>query len=929
MKKVFLLFLISALLMGFFTDVEAEKKSAGSVEKKADEELLKMMLNSFLWSKDLKNAYRVAKKGVKLFPSSKFWLRKAGDLSLWLSKPEEALKYYLRLYSLDKEEKLRDKIIKLSLQLRKYHVAKKLMEEEIQSGKINRWKILVQIYELLGEPEKALNLLKNLYRKYKDVKYLKEIIRIELLIGQLKEAYRNLDYLERIGKLDYRYAVYLSKMLYQKKRYRDSLNILLQFKSSVPDDDVSYWKLVSDIGWGIGDFRSSFYASKKLINTGKGRDVDYERVVLYLTSQGRKNYEEIYRLSYEGWKRYKKEVFLYYTLDSLYRMKKYKKIIHLVENLKEDKKYTLNRYPYLWVYYSSSLEKIGSYQRAVDAYERALKIFPENNDIIVSFLWMLIEHQDIKRLKLYLKRFRGIENKNRALNAVLVAGYVTIQNSSAALPLVAELLKENPDNPDVLMLFAEVLYLSGDEERAESYRWKAYKVMKREIIAYPEKLKDKEFLKNFLYLSFYFEAGEHVEKLLSIAKRILKQDEYYKLKITWLLVRNQPQPAEYILMRLRKAEPWMLLNVYLTNYDRYKINTLLKHSLYRLPIRDRVEGALRVGRVNFSQELAFRGLEENRNDALLYKQMRDIIMENNSSVEFSNLLRDREKNAFLRNSFFIKKYIKKNYFIKFSADNDITLSKNGNIFTNLPSNYSDLKLSFGRNLSKYRYEFGISYLDGLSSSAGFFASLETYIYNRLRLGMNTGLSQRADETVYLFYGGLKDYINPYLNFRIGERLFFEGDIDFSKYKTANGDSLGSGTVFTGRSYYKLRVGYPDFTFGVYTGFGVFHEKAEKGIINSISKHYNPDVLPENYCESGVDFSFGYEHKYYYTGLFRPFFSGTVFYNCITGTGFGMEIGIGGHIFQQDHISGGLRYFQGMQGTNDYIREIFINYRLWF
>ncbi|HHG74894.1 MAG TPA: hypothetical protein ENK22_07590 [Persephonella sp.] len=191
------------------------------------------------------------------------------------------------------------------------------------------------------------------------------------------------------------------------------------------------------------------------------------------------------------------------------------------------------------------------------------------------------------------------------------------------------------------------------------------------------------------------------------------------------------------------------------------------------------------------------------------------------------------------------------------------------------------------------------------------------------------MSQRSDETLYLYYGGLSDYIKLFISYNLTEKIGLSSDFSIASYKSVDGKDIGKGKIFNIEGYYKVRSGYPDFTVSLYSRNGLFSEKTQKGKINNISVFYNPDVLPENYCEFGGNFFFGYEHKDYYTRIFRPFMSFGSYYNCVTGFGYGFDLGIGGHLFQQDHISVGTSYYKGTQGTNDFIIRFYVNYNLWF
>ncbi|HHG75168.1 MAG TPA: tetratricopeptide repeat protein, partial [Persephonella sp.] len=503
MKRFFMIFAILYGLSGLFYKGSGIT-SIKDIQTVKDPELLKLMLNSFLWSKDLQNAYKVAKKGVKLFPKSKFWLKKAGDISLWIGKIKEAKEYYYRLYLLAGDKKLRKKLIDLSVSLKDYQLAVRLLKEEIAEGHLKNWKKLVWLYENLGQPEKALELLEDIYKKYKKAEYLKEIIRIQLLLGYTKQAFENLKKLKKTGDLDSEYAIYLSNLLYIKKKYDQSLDILLSIKDTVSVKNLDYWRTLSDLSWGVGDYRNAVNASKILINSGKGRNVDYERLIIYLQNQKNADYKKIYRYSYEGWKRFHSETFFYYMIDSLYRLRKYRKVIKTVESLEKRYFDKLKFYDYLWFYYGNSYLKLGKKGKAVDIYEKAIRYNPENTDLIITFLWTLVDLEDEKKLKKYLKKYEYIAKFSDEFDPVYGSAYSLLQNSLKSLYYLRRELNKKPDDPDIQIMYGDTTDLSGRTDQAYYYRFKAWKILKEKVKKDPSLLKNKEFLKEIIYISFYF-----------------------------------------------------------------------------------------------------------------------------------------------------------------------------------------------------------------------------------------------------------------------------------------------------------------------------------------------------------------------------------------------------------------------------------------
>ncbi|WP_457642046.1 tetratricopeptide repeat protein [Persephonella sp.] len=907
----------------FHKKIERKKKKKIFTEEIKDKELLKLILQTFLGSNDLENAYIAAKKGKKLFPEDMYFTKYLADISLWLGKNEEALENYLHLYKSTVDEKLEEKILYLSLALRKYEVAKDLLEKKVNSGEISYWKELVYIYENLGEPEKAIDLLEKLYRKTKDRNILKKLIMLEVSVGDIGSL---LEKMYQLKEISVKEAIEFSNILYLSKRYRDSLEILKSVKHKADPEYQEYWEILSDLAWALRDYETSFFASSILYYSRKARLIDYDRMIQYLFYK--KKIKDLKNVALTGWRKYRKESFYYYYLYSLFYLQDYRGIIQSIKYLSKQDFNILKDKDYFWIYYGEALKRTGEIDKAIKVYEKGI-YYTNSEDIILSYLWLLVDLKDVEKLETSLKKWEDLARNNEKFYLVYGAGYSILQNSFKASVYLKKLLKKYPENTDILILYADILDLSGKSWEAENYRFKVWKLMKKQLEEKPYKIKDEKFLKNYLYLSLYFEPAEKIFLLLKEAEKYLNEKELQEINITWHLMRNNQDTAKYLINRYKTSQPWMELNVALNYDDRNRMLYLLGRYSENLPIRDRVEAFLRTGNISSGETIAFKGLENNRYDVYLYRQMRDILMDY-EDIFYSNLEYSLRRDI---------SQIKWENKVRLSIDNLYILDAGftrENIFfentpdiVNLPSNLSSVYISIGKKKMRYNWNLRIAKQKRVKDFISFDFNFYSYLKDRFSIKISAGHNLEAQETIYLYYAGLKDKIETTIYHTLTSKTFLDFNLQYLKYRSQDKESLGAGVVFTAKGFRRLRAGYPDYTFYLYFRKGVYSEKENKGIINLISPYLNPVVLPESYNELGIGFSFGFEHKEKYTRVWRPFFETGLFLNDVIGAGFSMEAGIGGHILEQDHLSVGGSYFKGVQGTTDNILKMYINYFLLF
>nr|WP_028950956.1 hypothetical protein [Sulfurihydrogenibium subterraneum] len=177
---------------------------------------------------------------------------------------------------------------------------------------------------------------------------------------------------------------------------------------------------------------------------------------------------------------------------------------------------------------------------------------------------------------------------------------------------------------------------------------------------------------------------------------------------------------------------------------------------------------------------------------------------------------------------------------------------------------------------------------------------------------------------------MKNRFGLSLTYNFNNRMSYFINPSYNQYYSSDKVKLGTSFNLYEELSYKLRVGYPDYTFRLYTSHGIYNEKdGYKGSIEKISQYPNPKVLPNSYNQIGVGFLFGYENDNSYVRVFRPFLSVDLSYNDVTGVGYGFGGGFGGAIFRQDNLSIGFNYFKGFRGTADRYFNIYLKYRLYY
>lgn len=891
-----------------------------------DEELLKLLMLTFLGNNDLENAYQVAKKGVELFPKNLYWWEWYGKTALWTKRFEESLLAYQQLFKINPTKGNLKNLFNMALASNRFDFASQLiLENKELFNEIKSLKDLVYIFTQSGNIDELIKLLNKKFTEEKNPEYLSNLAYLNYNYGQIKQAIQNLEELSKYRPLNISEILIYSQALYALKSYSKSYEVLksnLRYVESLRPKDseeekqlIEYYQTLSDLGWFVKDFEYAIYASNKLIKLNQPRLVDYIR--LYVYHFNKKDYQQSLIYAKEGYNRFKDFYLLTGYIESLNRLNRWKDIYQVLSKI--DIK-DLYKNPYLLSLYIKSVYKGEGDKKAKQILIEALKqSFSEN--LLSEAIFFSIETSDKDFARYILNNFKMYEDK---IPKQFITLYMFLQNSQKALELSFKIEKESDED---LLFYADILYTYGRVDEAEKLRYEIFRKLSKNL---SDTYQNPQKLETYLKVAIDYLPAVELEKLFQIAKNVIDPAIFDDIYYSYLLKIEEHQKVEYLMNKHKKIlRPWMYLNITLWQDDRFWQDELLNRYSDILPIRDRVEALRRTGQINKAGYYGYKGLEENREDYLLYKQYRDLITTYYSKVDNTISYTNWDKVSSINNNFLIRYYLAKGFYINYQLISYFGIDSNNSIYKDL-KNLSYNLFKIGKIFDEGYGEIGVSFLDGLKENTGVTFRYNQYLNNQTNLEISGGINQLSYESLYMFFGGMKDYINLSLSHSLTNRAFIFGSINKDFYKSQDNKNIGDSFSIYGELFYKLRIGYPDYTFRIYIQNSNFNEKnTDKGVINKISSQPNPDVLPQSYSLVGAGFLFGFDNRDNYVRVLRPFFSSDITFNSRTGVGYGFSVGFGGTLFRQDNLSSGFRYIKDFKGTTASFWEYFLKYLLFF
>ncbi len=947
MKKIILSALIP-LCIASYQEVRAQdgSKAVESISKqKVDREFIKLLLQALLGAGDLQNAYLVAKRGVELYPKDPYMWKILGQIALWIGDTQQAVEAYTKLYELTPTKEIRRELFNMALSANRFDLAASLIESDVRMEEFKDLETILYVYIQAGRVEDLFYMLEDLYKKKGDSKilynmayilysYRKPIKRLktvelvaedgrryttteEITVDPLEEAERYARELVQKEPDKLPYVMLYASILYSKKKFPESLKVMRDFINysegmKESQELIDYLETLSDVAWALKDMETSLYATNRLYSMGKARLSDYIRLYTYYFHTEKYGIAAAYAL--EGYNKFKYLFLLEGYIESLYRNGDYQKILSFMEGVGEESLTTLALSRYI-----GALLRVDEPERAA---ARTIELLNKNfsQELLSGAIYSAVENHNQRLALELLEKFKPYE-KDMPLEFALL--YIFLQDGQRALSLL-ELLKDSP-NPSIRLLYADALNLYGRELYSQRIRWQIYRDLEGKVrsgnYSYEE-------LFAFLAVAMHFMHSRAYIELLEEHKRALDPAAYRDIYLSYTLhIENRPT-AEFLMRRYRHIlKPWMKLNVALWSDDRYWIDSLLDRFLPSLSIRDRVEGLRRTGQIERAMEYGYVGLESNREDYLLYKQHRDLVVQYRPKLNIESFYAERSKVKEIGKSIYLSRSLGDGIQLFFRYEASTVVDKAGLL------SYSPDRHNFFTGLQKHtnrgKLSMGVGYHKNIEENLYYSFEYMRYLTHKTSLGLNLKLRAPADETLYLHYGGMKDNLGLSFTHNFNSRTLYYASVNGNIYYSAEGKKVGEGVNFYHELYHKLRIGYPDYTLRIYSSHSSYWERKQKGKMANLAAVGLPDVIPPSSNQIGFGFSFGFDNLNSYTRVWRPFASLDMGYDEKSGLGLGVNVGVGGALFGKDNLSVRAFYSSLLRKVFDRYSGVYLTYTRFF
>ena len=920
-----------------------ESPSMKGVKRLSDEELA-LMYQVFIYSGEHDAAYTVGKIAIKRHPNSLEWNHKMAQVCQWSGRPKEAMKYYKYIYRQKPSKELREKLIAFSMTYYQYEISMQLVKEKmLEDPSEENINTFLYIWEQSGYPDEAAVILRKLYDKDKSNTYaLEHALRLDIAIGEITLAGEIVDEMNR-EDFGSQFSASLRAYYYFLIHDSEAAYRALQSVDNPDANNMNYLMQVSDLGWYLGYYKEAAEASLQLEkitdyslreNMGPHQETppgvradDFDRIINYYQGKDSAN---VKMAAHKGWIYYDRPYFLYTYAYVALEEKEYESLYNEIEATEHNaEKFELvkNSVTY-YLIKAQCLQGLGDELGTLEALKRAKVLNTGEPQVIASLLWFYMAHGYNGEIQSLIFEMEDPGDIDPELYLPLAAAHFHLQHADSAMKYLLLLRRGGNNTIDLGFMYAYVAQIYGERPRSRKMFKEIFDRLEVQRRRKPILMQEPTFAQNYLISAMDVLGPDEVEQRLYESQPYLDKEQYDSLWLFWSVRNNDTERANMLINTLKEPEPWMRLYQKLSFNNNASLQSILYKHYLILPTNDSSRAAFVSGNYSFGYTLLYNALRYSSHSSELYVQFRDRSLEraDRFGVQAGVLSRSDLRQIYLKG--INRNYVDHGWWLYERAKVGRDHIRDSGTLSAVPR--ADVRGDIG---VKKEFDRGTVYLYG-----GVRDSIEAYGYggveldwkleDRWSMELKLHYHDEASETVYLFIGGYKDMAYANLSYRLLPSTTISINGDYNLFSAQDGISLGDGSVVRANLSYVLRQGYPDLGAALFIEHGNYNrEGSELGSIGNILPDPNIPILPEAFTNTGFNLTYGMQNAALYTRVWRPYVTISPIYNStLQQITFGADVGIGGLVYDKDHLRFGIDYDQAVNGTNETVLMFYVDYQ---
>lgn len=880
-----------------------------------DDRLYTLSYEVFLANRNLKDALAVAQSAVRQAPKNAKWRLRLAQVADWSGNAALALEQWHAVARLTDDPAAWREVAARAPQVFDYARWAEALERGLRRRPhdFETLRQLVRAYELLGEPERAIALLRRHERGPHRRAVLDLLAELADRTGDDALHRATLHALAREDAGNVGYAMRLAAAEVRRGDTAAAFAALAAVAARASAQEGDFWEAYAELARQTGREREAIGAYRKRVDSGAAEERHYTALSELLERDAPR---EAGALAAQGYLRFgnpylaRRALYLYQRAGDAAATRAF------LAGLADAQRAELQKDPQ-FLYQRALFEFADGRPAAALADARAAhRLQPDNADYGALVVWSLIALRDAPALRSTLLAWASAAASESELWAPFAAGWLALQEPVRALPFLRQ---QATTANDALwwLTYADALEQMGATDAAWRVRRHAWLELPRAAqAAASERLRQIEARRVALAAAFEPSdvARARMLALLQKRRRLGGVDAVAReAALDYWIGRGAAEIAQAWLLaayaNALERPAWARLSVALANDDRAELQTLLDTLADWLPALDRIEAARRTGGVAAAQTLAFDRLALLPDHDELHQRLVALATEAPSYAGLGRITfhqRPLSESAWVVDG---AANVSQRLQLGVAVHELARASTDATQLVDVPATERLQSLSARYAIDgngELRAQF--SARDGFDTAVGLVLQGSRDVAPRLRLGLRLGLDDAATDNALLRVGGRRDTLGATAYARLSQREYAAATFEANRYAALGGGALGRGRIARLEAGHLVRTEYPDLR--LHASAADLRYWPRPGLDARLATLLAPAaragatnaaLLPQSTTQFGVGVALGDGARSGYARAWRPWAAAALLHDRASGANTEWQLGVGGSVFGADRL----------------------------
>ncbi len=891
----------------------------------------------------VEDAYQLAQDVNRRFPEEQEWKRRLARVAVWTNRPLEAYNAWKELFNAGvRDTEVLGEVRRLATHYNDAPILIELWQAAETTRTMSKEEVetLGKLYERAYRPTEGARYFEQLYKTRRRAFYGLEAASLYERAGDIDDAVRVYRTLlsDNPSKGDWLLAA--ARLEIGRDRRAAALELLKRHQRYMPDNAFEYWQMLGDLAWLYQDDATATAAYRRATTASSATLVERDRLTYLLLD---KDPMQAAAMSLRYYREGAGSIWLQRALEIQVAQKAWMEAHESLAQAKAKDRKTLEKNASFLMLRAHISQHFGDNAAAVDGMRRALGLAPDDDNVMLSALWLFIAANDRHGMAAMIAAADPQTGDPRYW-AALEAAHQALGHYYEALAYAGQLLERKPKDPLLLLSYADLLQTTGQDEQAIYYRQRAWQGLKSATAK-----GDSERYLARIRTELADQPGDaaalRVRRLQAQSRDHAPVRQLDEVLLIWALANGQLESAlawgQQRSGKTRSLPLWAQLQLALETYDYETLQQLLNDEAENLPASSAHEAAMISGRWPLARYLAFKGAQSNPNSDELQRRLVDTTVRHGDSIKIAGQQTTYSDLDSTRVGLRADKALNQHWRLAAEAYYaDQTLTSQAPLHT-IPSRDRGAMLEASWSEPQQTWLLALGRHNELTDYTNWQLDYMKALDRRVQLELRIAGGQPTEHSTALQVAGYANRALISAGWAVERRLTLNAQFIGERYYTQYDTEIGNGRHITWEAAYHLRSGYPDWNIRAYGAHYRFSKEGQPD--NTTLQLFSAQTLavtpgselsalfiPQDNDYLGLCGGAGQSLRTVYSRALRPLGEACAVHNQDSGSGYSLLAGVAGSLNGPDQLS--LiweRSHAGRQAGGRDVTVITLNYQLYF